>query len=227
MKCLALSLLLTVGFVAHAFADDQQKAESQINKMNGLAAYTTIRRFVNLSLADQLNVKRSALAQQRQELNLNYGSLFLFHQLLSHGAKMEDVTAQLKAGKNMLQIANDEHVDWKQVAAEGKKLNAKIEDSLYGYMIRDKADMAHETAEVYVPALDNTAADRDVRRKDTDTAQDIYDHWRELAEKRAGMQNTSLDHLTETNAAQGHDQIRMGSPGSPESGTPNPTGAKQ
>jgi hypothetical protein len=222
MKTFVLVLLLTVGVVAHAFGDDQQKAESQLNKMNGMAAYTTIRRFVNLTLADQFNVKRSALVQQRQELNLNYGNLFLLHEVLAHGAKIEDVTAELKKGKNLVQIANDQRLDWKQIAAEGKRVNGKIEENLYGYLIRDKADMAHETAESYVPATDSAPADMGARQKDTDAAQDTYDHWRELAGKRAGVENTSLDHLTEKNASQGHDQIKMGAPGSPESGTPNP-----
>jgi hypothetical protein len=44
-------------------------------------------------------------------MNLNYGDLYVAHVLVKGGAKMDDIAAQLKAGKKMSQIANDQHAD--------------------------------------------------------------------------------------------------------------------
>jgi hypothetical protein len=50
-----------------------------------------MRSIVNRTMADMLKVNRLDLVKQRQELNLNYGALFLVRQLTAGGAKMEDI----------------------------------------------------------------------------------------------------------------------------------------
>src|SRR4051812_13610468 len=95
-----------------ASADDQKKAEKQVNKISAMAADLTGRRVVNQSMADQLKLKRSELVQERRENNLNYGTVFVVHELIASGAKISDVTAQLKSGKKLDVVANDLHADW-------------------------------------------------------------------------------------------------------------------
>ncbi len=98
---IALALAVT------AFADDQEKATTEIKRITSISVDANMRSIVNRTMADMLKVSRLDLVKQRQELNLNYGALFLTHQLTAGGAKMEDIAAQLKAGKKIFDIAND------------------------------------------------------------------------------------------------------------------------
>src|SRR5882672_3226743 len=134
--------LLALTIAIPAFGDDQQKAEKQLHKITAMATDATGRRVVSITVADALEAKRPDLVMERRTMNLNYGDLFVAHGLVQRGAKMEDIAAQLKAGKNIGQIATEQQADWKQIAADAKKLNAKMEDNLYKHFLSGKADAA-------------------------------------------------------------------------------------
>src|SRR5689334_9801648 len=123
-------------------ADDQQKADKEIRKINAMAWDSSARPVVNKSLSEMLKVSRSQLADERRELDLNYGSLFLAHELALNGGKMNDITASLKSGKSIVQICNESNANWKQIAADTKKLNSKIEDNLYKSFLRSDSEKA-------------------------------------------------------------------------------------
>ena len=116
-------LIFPVAFAITASADDQEKGTKEIKKITSISVDSNMRSVVNRTMADMLKVKRLDLAKERQEMNLNYGDLFLMHQLTAGGAKMEDIAAQLKTGKKIFDIANDNHANWKQINSEAKKLN--------------------------------------------------------------------------------------------------------
>src|SRR6266436_9382635 len=111
-------MLLALTLAIPAFGDDQLKAERQLHKVTAMATDATGRRVVSITVADALEAKRIDLVLERRAMNLNYGDLFIAHGLVKNGAKMEDIAAQLKAGKNIGQIANAQHVDWKQVCGD-------------------------------------------------------------------------------------------------------------
>src|SRR6266568_848583 len=174
-----------------------------------LADDPTGRRVVSMTVSDVLNTKRPDVVQERRETGLNYGHLFIAHQLTAGGAKMSDIAAQLKSGKNIYQIGNDQQANWKQIAADAKKLNSKVEDNLYKHFLNDKADRDRELADKYDPNFDKVKADSDVSKEELASAQDVYVLWRDRA---AGRQGSTLDTADERAARQGHDHVRNGGP---------------
>lgn len=198
MSYLALCLV-ALAITRPAFSDDQQKAEKQLRKITAMATDATGRRVVSITVADTLAAKRSDLVMERRTMNLNYGELFIAHQLVNNGAKMDDIAARLKAGKNIGQIANDQHADWKQFAADAKKLNAKMEDNLYKHFLNGKPDADRDAADGYDPMMDGVAADNSVSKDEIADAEHTYLTWRDRADKARA---SSLDSSTEK-AAQG------------------------
>jgi hypothetical protein len=212
-------VILAMTVALPALADDQQKAEKQVNKVTALATDATGRRVVSMTVSDLLNMKRPDVVQERHETGLNYGHLFIAHQLTANSVKMSDIASQLKAGKNIYQIGNDQHANWKQIAADAKKLNSKIEDNLYKHFLNDKADKARDLADNYDPNFDKVKADGDVSKEDLASAQDVYILWRDRA--TSGRKDTALDTADERAARQGHDHVRNGGPQSDQA---TPTG---
>jgi hypothetical protein len=137
-------------------------------------------------VADTLGAKRPALVMERRTMNLNYGDLFVAHALLKNGAKMEDIATQLKARKDIGQIANEQHADWKQIAADAKKLNSKVEDNLYKHFINSKVDFDRDQAEKYDPTFDGVSADNDVSKGEIADAEHTYQLWHDRAAQNLG-----------------------------------------
>jgi len=192
-----LIVLCTLTLAASAFADDQQKAEKELHKITAMATDPTGRRVVSITVADTLEAKRTDLVLERRAMNINYGDLFIAHILEKSGAKMADIAAQLKTGQNIRQIASAQHLDWKQMTLDAKKLNTKMEDNLYKHFINATADTARDVAEGYDPTIDGVAADNDVSKGDIEEAQRTYLLWRERADK---AKDSKLDAATEKSA---------------------------
>ena len=193
---LSITFLFAVFSVA-AFGDDQQKAQKQLHKITAMATDATGRRIVSMTVADALAAKRSDLVSERRAMGVNYGNLFLAHTLVTNGAKMEDIIAQLKAKKTMTDIANDQHADWKQIASDAKKLNGKIEDNLYKHFLNSKVNLARDEADKYDLNFDGVKADNDVSKDEIAEAETTYQLWRDRAEKTSG---TTLDTSREKSA---------------------------
>jgi hypothetical protein len=207
---LALALLTALP----AFSDDKQKATKELDKVNAMATDPVGRRVVNLSMADMLNTKRNDLLMERRDHDLTYGSVFVAHQLINNGVKMDDISAQLKAGKNVLQIADDQHLDWKKVGDQAKALNSKIDDNLYKHFAGDPAKIQEEEqkrdeADNYNLVYDGIKADNDVSQNDISKAQDRYLAIRNRGEEYA-KRSTRLS-TADQNAAY-RDNVRSGGP---------------
>jgi hypothetical protein len=175
---LVMAIVLMCGLAV--LADDQQKAEKEIRKINAMAWDSTARAVVNKSVSEMLKIPRSQLVEERRELELNYGSLFLAHELSPNGAGLKDIAASLKGGKSIIQISNEGNANWKQIAANAKKLNSKIEDNLYKQFLRSQSDKLKDQAE-YDADRDGIKADNDVSKQDIAEAQQTYIRWRERA----------------------------------------------
>ena len=189
--------LLALTIVVPAFGDDLQKAEKQLHKITAMATDGTGRRVVSRTVADTLGVKRSDLVMERRTMNLNYGDLFVAHALVRSGAKMEEIATQLKGKKIMSDIANAQPADWKQIAGDAKKLNAKVEDNLYKHFVNDKADLERDQADQYDPTFDGVSADNDVSKEEIADAENTYQVWRDRASKN---KRQGLDTVTEKSA---------------------------
>src|SRR5271166_629399 len=183
MKFAARFLVVVFAFALAlpAFGDDQEKAQKEIKKISAITADASMRALVNRTEADMLNAKRLDLVKERQTLNVNYGGLFLVHQLTAGGAKMDDIAAQLKAGKSVFDVANDQHANWKQIGNDAKKLNKKIDDNIEKYFQNTKKETEKNNADDYVVQDDHTAADSDVSKSELADAQSRYQHLHDVA----------------------------------------------
>jgi hypothetical protein len=184
----ALALLLSLP----ALANDQQKAQKELNQITAMARDLTARNIVNLTLSQTVNVSRVDLAKQRLETGLNYGSLFLAHELIKGGATLPDISTQLKAGKKIQDIANDRHVDWKAIASDAKKFNSTVDNNLDKYFISEKSTLTpvaqkQPEVELYDVHHDGVKADADdVSQSDIDFAAKRYQNMKESAAKAKG-----------------------------------------
>ena len=189
MAIRGLALLLALSFSIPGVADDQQKAQKEINRVTAMARDLTGRAIVNLSLSQMFNLSRSALVEQRGQTGLNYGSLFLANELVKSGVALSDIAAQLKAGKRITEIANAAHANWKEITEDAKKLNARVDRNLYDYfLIKDSASGAAEPYDVH---RDGVKADADdVSEKEIASARDRFLLWKDSAAKAKGDDKT-------------------------------------
>lgn len=177
-------VLLTFAFAIPGLADDQDKATKEIKKITAISVDSNMRGIVNRTMADMLKVKRLDLVKERQDTNLNYGALFLAHQLTAGGAKMEAISGQLKAGKSIFDVANENHANWKQINSDAKKLNKKIDDNIEKYFVDSKKQAALDQADNYDPKADRVAADSDISKDEYAEAQSRYQQLHDVASSR-------------------------------------------
>lgn len=181
MKSACLTVLLLAGFVLPAMAGDRDKVEKQIRMMTAMSRDQTARAVVSHTFSEVFKIPRSQLVHERQSLNLNYGSLFLEQELLSSGARLEEIASQLAAHKTVLEIADTSHADWSRIVSDAKKMNSRIKDGIYQHFLHSKPDQDRDNAEPYNASTDLVRADLDTTRDDLIEAQRDYVFWRNLA----------------------------------------------
>jgi hypothetical protein len=164
-----------------AFSDDQQKAQKQIRKISAMATDVNARSIVSRSMSDMLKIDRSQLQRERRAMNLNYGCLFIAHELTARGMKMLDVAMRLQAHQTIFEIANDQHADWKKIADDAKKLNGRIEDNIYQHFLHAEADRGRDLTDKYDSTADWVKTDADAAPAEIIEAQEIYVLWRDRA----------------------------------------------
>jgi hypothetical protein len=205
-SCLIIVLLPALA----AASDDQQKAQKLLNKITAMAADPTGKRAVSLAMSDTLAVGRAELAQRRHAMDLNYGELFVAYQLVRGGQKIDDIAAWMKSGKRIWQIADEQHVDWKQIASDAKKLNSRVDNNLLKHFGNGKAAAQRDVADGYDPFLDSVRSDTNVSQQEIADAQNRYLFLRDHAGVTSG---SSLDKSSEQAARNGRpDPIRNGGP---------------
>ena len=203
MRPLTFSILTVLAMAVSLplMADDLRKAEKQAQKITAMATDSNARRTVSMTISDVLGITRAELLRERRRTGLNYGALFVAHQLMADGATMTDIDTQLKTGKNIWQIAVAHVANWKRIASEAKKLNDKIEDNLYKRFVKAAPFTDRDQADRYNPDFDVLKADYAVTQEDIEQAQNTYVFWRNHASARreqrldtADEQAARLDH---------------------------------
>jgi len=208
MRRTVLATILSLLVVLPAIAEDQQKAVKQLNRITALASDVTGRRVVSMSVADMLQSKRADLVRERRVMGVNYGGIFLVHQLTAAGVALPDITSRLRSGKNILQVAEEFHADWKQVLNNAKKLNGKIERNLYDYFVDPKEAKDREADERYNVFVDIAKGDATIGDDDLDSARDVYMRLRGIAAQRAGQHGATLDTQDEKTVWRDHTSDR-------------------
>jgi hypothetical protein len=199
MKTATIRLFLlfcTVALSLCALADDQDKATKEIKKITSISVDSNMRAIVNRTMADMLKAKRLDFVKERQDMNLNYGDLFLAQQLAAGGVKMDDIAAQLKAGKTMLDIASANHANWKEINSDAKKLNKKIDDNIEKYFSDTKKQTALNQADDYDAKADKVPADSNISKDEYAEAQVRYTHLHDAA--GAGLPTGNANTLNQT-----------------------------
>ena len=202
-----LACLAAVLIAVPAVANDQQKAQKELNKVTALARDFTGRTVVNLTMSQTFKVPRMTLVQERGETGLNYGSLFLASQLVNSGATMADIAAQLKAGKKITDIANDRHADWKAIAEATKKFNGAVDGNLYKYFMVENRPTPVAMKTSSAPAADEYDVHHDGVKADAD---DVSDKEIEDAQHRFLTLKDSAAKAKGDNRGLGLDKERIG-----------------
>ncbi len=221
----SLAVVLSLGIPLAAFAEDHQKAEKQARRIAAMTADETAKRLVSMSMADHFKVLRAGLVEERRNTGMDYGSLFVAHELIVNGASMADIASALKAGKNIWQFGEEQHANWKQIAGDTKKMNTEIDLYVYQHFLGEKhtkADEARDLADKYDVTRDGTKSDSNVSREEIAEAQERYVFWRDhagqLSDRRLGVSDEMAARV---------DHARGGGPrgsaGSASAGTTPPT----
>ena len=153
---------IVLALAASALADDQEKAEKQIRMITAMSRDDIARSVISRTFADIYKVERPQLVAERKSLGLNYGGLFLAHELTQSGSRMEQIAAQLRGRKNIVDIARTTHPDWKRIASDAKKMNSRISDAIYKHFLHSEPDEERDRLEHYNSATDLVRADADV-----------------------------------------------------------------
>jgi len=188
--------LLIVSSSLLASADDRQKAEKQVRKITAMATDKVGRRMVSMSVADTLKIPRPVMVEQRRKSGLDYGSFFVAHELVASGVAMGDIMAAVTAGKTIWQIGDEQHANWKQIEADAKKQNRRIEDYIYRHFLNkknDEADQLRDIADKYDIMQDAVPTDFNVTPEEMVAAQARYIFWRDEAGKLQGSGKSMTD----------------------------------
>ena len=116
--CLVVFFLLVAAVVS--LAEDQEKAIKQLRMITAMSRDETARSIVSRTFADVFKLERPQLIAERKSMGLNYGTLFLVHELTLSGSNMAQVATQFRQHNNMFEIANASGADWKRIAADAK-----------------------------------------------------------------------------------------------------------
>jgi hypothetical protein len=212
-----ISLLLIVLFASAAAADDQQKAQKVLDKISAMATDPTGKRAVSFAVSTTMSVPRPDIARTRHLLNINYGDALLAYSLLQGGMKIEDLTAQVRQGKSLVKIANDQHADWKSIFSNAKKANSKIDDNLLKHFAKRNSDTEHALNDGYNPYVDTVKADMTVGPDEIAEAQRRYQF---LSDHSGAPLGGTLDSVSEKAAREVRsDPIRNGGPANPDTNT--------
>jgi hypothetical protein len=177
-----------------SFASDQQKAEKRLRRISAMAVVSASRAIVNETMAENVHAGKIELVRQRRAMNLSYGSLFIAHQLTAEGARMLDIALELQTGKNIIQIANERHANWKAFEQAAKQLNEKIDDNIYRHFLRVKADRQLSEADKYDPHTDVVPADLEVTADEVASARMDFDFWKNRGSApRSGRLDTQTE----------------------------------
>lgn len=192
MRALYLAILLVAPSVIPATASDQEKAEKQIKLMTALSRDEIVRSIVSRTFADVFKVPRSQLLAERRSLGLNYGALFLAHELILSGSSMQQISVQRHANKTLVEVAISSGADWKRIGTDAKKMNDRIHKGIYRHFLHSEADKQRDVADDYVVAVDLIRADTESTPDEIERARVDYMFWRNLAApKNVGQVDTT------------------------------------
>ena len=208
MRAVYLTILLLASTGLAALASDQEKAEKQIRMMTALSRDEIVRSIISINFADTFKLPRSKLLAERRSMGLNYGSLFLLHEMVSMGLDMQQISLQLRSKKLLVEIASSSTIDWKHIQSDAKKMNDRINKGIYNYFLHDEATKHRDLADHYMASVDLVRADAESTPDEIQRAVVDYMFWRNLAApKNVGQVDTT--NVAVENYNKGRDAAQM------------------
>src|SRR3984893_18586904 len=205
MRALYLTIFLLGVTVLPILADDQEKAEKQIKMMTAMSRDDIARSIISRTFADLFKVQRAKVLAERRSMGLNYGSLFLAHELVVSGGSMQQISVQLRTKKGLLEIANSSKASWKRIVADAKKMNNRIDDGIYKYFLHSEADKRRDLADQYTASADLIRADTESTPDELIKARVDYIFWRNLAAPKSvgqvSTKNAAVENYTKARDA--------------------------
>jgi hypothetical protein len=137
-----------------------KKLDKELKKISLTASVADGRRVVNRVMAEQLGVSRKQLVAERRKTGFVYGQLFGTHEVGRLASlKFDQIAEQMKQGHSLLGISEQHNVDLKEILADAKALNKRIERELDRVANGDENEQAEDTADSYDPSDDSLSAD--------------------------------------------------------------------
>lgn len=184
------AILLIAVLATPSFSDDREKAAKQIRMMTALSRDDIVRSIISRAFSDAFKVPRAQLVAERRSLGLNYGALFLAHELALSGCNMQEISNEVRAHKTMIQISDACRANWKRISADARRMSNRIHDGIYKHFLDDKQDLLRDKADGYVASSDVVASDAEATAAEIEDAKVEYRFWRNLAApKNVGMAN--------------------------------------
>jgi hypothetical protein len=184
--------VLAITWTFAGVADDLQKAEKQMRMMTAMSRDDTARSIVSRTFSDVFKMERRRLIAERKSLGLNYGSLFLAHELVASGVDMQQIVELLGTRENMLQVAIALHANWKRVAVDARQMNKHINNNIYNHFMYAEKDKERDMLDGYNPDSDLVPADKDAKAEEIRLAAADYVFWRNLAGSKSQANGSSV-----------------------------------
>jgi hypothetical protein len=131
-------------------------------------------------------------------LGLSYGNFFVVRELLQSGAQLNQIVAQLRSRKTVLEIGAASNANWKRISDDAKKMNNRINDSIYKHFLHSKPDEERDKLEHYNPSADLVRADADVTNEEILNAYREFIFWRDQAAPLTGGQADNRSPVSHT-----------------------------
>lgn len=137
-----------------------KKLDKELKKISLTAAVLDGRRVVNRVMAAHLSVSRKQLVEERRQTGFVYGQIFGAHEVArAAGSPFSKVAAEMKQGHSLLAISEQRGVDLKEILADAKTLNKRIDKELDRVASGEENEQADDAADAYDPSDDSMAAD--------------------------------------------------------------------
>ncbi len=157
-----LLVILVIPPVVWATKVDKEtkKLDKELKKISLTAAVIDGRRVVNRVMSEQLGVSRTQLVKERKQTGFVYGQLFGAHEVARLGGlSFSQVARQMKQGQSLLEVSEQHQADLKEILADARKLNKKIDQELDRVADGDEDEQSEDVADSYDPSDDSLSAD--------------------------------------------------------------------
>ncbi len=160
IAALSAVLMLGVGQVSGASADERQRLDAAASALNTLEAKHANHQVLYERIAAETGVSVETLHKQHTDTGLGAGSLLAAHQIAkASGRAFADVAADFKAGKTSGQIAGEANVQVSAMTKAAQRVESKAADEYRD--MQKRAEREKKDVERRINELNDSAKKRE------------------------------------------------------------------